>query len=111
MINLPKPKGFDTEPISKLQSFSPEEREQEMIELAMRCAEQQLRDGTASPAVVVHFLKRTDPEERKKLEKMEKEIALLQAKIESYESSKRLEDLYANAINALRSYTSGSGVE
>lgn len=108
---MPKPKAFDAEPTSKLSAFSPEEREQEMIELAMRCAEQQLRDGTASPAVVVHFLKRTDPEERKKIEKMSKEIELLNAKIESYENHKRVEELYSNAIAALRSYTSGSSVE
>lgn len=105
-LNMPKRKGYSDEtPVENL-SWDPEEHEKQMISLAMSCAERQLRDGTASPAVVVHFLKRTDPEEKKKIEKLENEIKLLQAKIEAYESSKRIEDTYRAALDAMRSYRS-----
>ena len=38
-------------------AITPEARENQMISLAMDCAEQQLLDGTASSQVITHFLK------------------------------------------------------
>ena len=38
-------------------ALTPEARENQMIDLAVNLAEQQLRDGTAKSQVIVHFLK------------------------------------------------------
>ena len=79
-----------------------------MIALAVDCAEQQLRDGTASSQVIVHYLKLGSSKERLEKEKLEKENGLLTAKIEAMQSAKASEELYAKAIEAMRRY-SGHG--
>lgn len=81
-----------------------EAREMMMGSLAMDLAEQQLRDGTASSQVITHFLKLVST--REKLEQRNKELEneLLIAKREALESSKHIEELYTEAITAMRSY-------
>ena len=53
-------------------ALTPEARENQMIALAVDCAEQQLRDGTASSQVIVHYLKLGSSKERLEKEKLEK---------------------------------------
>lgn len=76
----------------------------EMISLAMDLAEQRLRDGSASSAEVVHFLKLGSS--REKLEQQDKrtEIELKAAKTEALQASRRIEELYTDAISAVMSY-------
>lgn len=83
---------------------SPEERENQMISLAMDLVEERLRNGTATSAETVHFLKLGSS--REKLEQAEKrrEIELKAAKTEALESAKRIEGLYSDAVNAMRKY-------
>ena len=38
-------------------ALTPEAKENQMISLAMHCAEKQMREGTASSQVITHFLK------------------------------------------------------
>lgn len=89
-------------------ALTPEARENQMISLAVDLAEQQLRDGTASSQVITHFLKLATAKERLEREKLEQENKLLIAKTEALQSQKHIEELYANAINAMRNY-SGQG--
>lgn len=89
-------------------ALTPEARENQMIALAVDCAEQQLRDGTASSQVIVHYLKLGSSKERLEKEKLEKENGLLTAKMEAMQSAKASEELYAKAIEAMRRY-SGHG--
>ena len=84
---------------------SPEARENELIEAAINLAEKQLLDGTASPSVITHYLKLASSRERLQKEKLERENAVLKAKAEAYESNKRTEELYSQAIEAMRSYS------
>lgn len=81
-----------------------EASEDRMASLAMKLAEKQLLDGTASPSVITHFLKMASTKERLEKEKLEKENELLKAKTESLQSAKRVEELYQNALNAMRTY-------
>ena len=83
---------------------TPEERDNQMISLAYDRAEQQLRDGTASSQVIVHFLKLGNIKSELELEKLKKENSLLDAKASAIESTKRIEELYADAIDAMKSY-------
>lgn len=79
-----------------------------MISLAIDLAEQQLRDGTASSQVITHYLKLGSTKERIEKEILERQKDLIEAKTQSLQSSKRIEELYADAINAMRSYAGGS---
>lgn len=85
-------------------AMTPEARENQMISLAMDCAEQQLLDGTASSQVITHFLKLGTERERLEREKLEKENELLRAKTEAIESSEEMKGLYEEAIKAMRNY-------
>lgn len=85
-------------------ALTPEARENQMIALAVDLAEKQLIEGTASSQVITHFLKLATTRERLEKEKLEKENELLRAKTEAIESAKRVEELYSDALRAMRSY-------
>ena len=89
-------------------ALTPEARENQMISLAVDLAEQQLRDGTASSQVITHYLKLGSTKERIEKEILEKQKELISAKTESMKSAQRVEELYTNALNAMRNY-SGHG--
>lgn len=82
-----------------------EGRENQLIALAIDLAEQQLREGTASPSVISHFLKLGSTRERLEKERLERENEHLRAKTESLESAKNVELLYEKAISAMRAYS------
>ena len=86
-------------------ALTPETRESQLISLATDLAEQQLLDGTASSQVITHFLKLGTTIAKLEKEKLEKENALLRAKTESLESQKRVEELYSNALSAMKKYS------
>lgn len=90
-------------------AISPEARENQLISLAYDLAEERLRNGTATSQEVVHFLRLGSMKERKELELLSKKIELDTAKTEALQSAKRIEDLYANAINAFKSYRGDEG--
>lgn len=90
---------------------SPEARENQMISLAVDLAEKQLLDGTASSQVITHFLKLGSTKERIEKEILEEQKELLKAKTEALQSAKRIEELYKNALDAMRSYSGHRGDE
>lgn len=83
----------------------PESREAQLINLAVNLAEQQLRDGTASSAVIVHYLKLATKEEHLKRKILEEQAKLLGAKTDALQSGKNQEQLAINAIEAMKRYT------
>ena len=85
-------------------ALTPEARENQLISLAVDLAEEQLRDKPASSQVITHFLKLGTTKAELEKEKLAKENELLRAKTESIESQKRIEELYAEALNAMRRY-------
>ena len=89
-------------------AISIEARESQMISLATDLAEEKLRDGTASSQLITHYLKLGSTKERKEKEKLEEEVKLLKAKTDALQSAKRVEELYEDALNAMRKY-SGQG--
>ena len=89
-------------------ALTPEARENQLVYLATELAEQQLRDGTASSQVITHFLKLGSMKEKIEQEILVKQKDLITAKTEALQSSKRIEELYSNAITAMKSY-SGQG--
>lgn len=91
-------------------ALSPEDREKQLIALAIDRVEERLRDGTASSAELVHFLKLASRKEQLEVEKLEEENKLVRAKTDNLQSQKKIEELYADAIRAMRDY-SGEGDE
>lgn len=85
-------------------ALTPESRENQLVSLAVDLAEQQLREGTASSQVITHYLKLGSTKEKLEKEKLIEENKLLKAKTEAIQSQKRVEELYAEAIRAMRNY-------
>jgi len=81
-----------------------EARENQLIALAVDLAEKQLSEGSASSQVITHYLKLGTTRETLEKEKLIEENKLLKAKTEAIESGKRNEELYAQALNAMRTY-------
>ena len=102
-------KTTPSEPIRDTRpALTPEGRENQLISLAVNLAEKQLKEGTASSQVIAHFLKLGSTKERLEKEKLAEENKLLKAKTEALQSAKRVEELYADAIAAMKRY-SGNG--
>jgi len=87
---------------------TPEGREQQLVNLAVELAEKQLRDGTASPSVINHFLKIASKREVLEREILEKQSRLIEAKAKSINRDKEAEELAKAAIEAMKSYTPSS---
>ena len=87
---------------------SPEARENQLISLAVDLAEKQLIEGTASSQVITHYLKLGSTKEKIEREILEKQKELIEAKTENLQSAKRIEELYTNAINAMKNYSGQS---
>lgn len=92
-------------------ALTPEQREKQLINLAIDQAEQQLLNGTASPSVITHFLKLASSKEKLEKELLEKQVELAAAKTEAIKSAERIEELYSNALAAMREYRYTSGEE
>jgi hypothetical protein len=101
--NSPQPKK------RRAPATTAEARENQLISLAVDLAEKQLLEGTASSQVISHYLKLGSTKERIEKQILEKELDLIQAKTEAIKSAKRVEELYSNALNAMRSYSGRGG--
>ena len=86
----------------------PDNREQQLVSLAVDLAERQLREGTASAAVIQHYLKIASRREVIEREILEKQAALIDAKTQNIVKEKESEELTKQALAAIKSYTSGS---
>lgn len=85
-------------------ALTPEARENQLISLATDLVEQRLIDGTASSQETTHFLKLATSKARLEREILEKQAELITAKTENLKSAKRIEELYTEALNAMRNY-------
>lgn len=92
-------------------ALTPESRENQLIALSVDLAEKQLREGTASSQVITHFLKLGSTKNQLELEKIRHENALLEAKTQSLQSAKHVEELYENALNAMKDYSGHGGAD
>lgn len=101
-----KPSASSSDNKPRRTPLSPEAWENQIIADAMDLAERQIRSGEASSQVITHFLKLGAEREKNKLEleKLREENKLLIAKTEQIQSQKKIEELYAEAITAMKSY-------
>lgn len=89
--------------------LTPEARQNQLISLSIDLAEKQLREGTASSQVITHYLKLATEREKLEARKLETEIEMIKAKTEALHSSKEIEELYKDAIEAMRRYSPSGG--
>lgn len=89
--------------------LTPEAKEQQMISLAMDLVEERLRNGTASSQETTHFLKLATTKHQLEMEQLRQQTELMKAKQESLESTRRIEELYKEAMNAMKTYSGNNG--
>lgn len=104
-------KPTETRKTRRPPATTPEAREKQMVSLAVDLAEKQMLEGTASSQVITHYLKLASTREKLEQQKLVSENQLLQAKIESLETGKRIEELYGKAIVAMNSYRGEPDIE
>lgn len=105
-VNDNKPKTSRRPPAT-----TPEAQENRLISKAVSLAERQLEDGSASAQVVTHFLKLGSSREKLEQERLALESSLLEAKREAMASAARVEELYGEAIAAMRRYNGQDPIE
>lgn len=98
-------KGAETSTTRRRPATTPEALENQLISSAFGLAGKQIDEGTASSQVITHFLKLGSSRERLEQQRLEHENELLKVKKEAMESQQRTEELFAEAIKAMRSYT------
>lgn len=102
-------KGEDQPKRRRPPATTPEARENQLIAMAVDLAETQLSRGTASSQVITHYLKLGSTKERIEKEILEQKKELMKAQTEALKSSKRVEELYTNALDAMRRYNGQGG--
>ena len=90
---------------------TPEERENQLISAAFDLAEKKILEGTASSQLITYVLKLGNEKERLERDILASQRKLMDAKTENLASSKRIEELYNNAINAMRHYNGDESYE
>lgn len=95
----------EQKPLRRPPARTPEARESQMVALTMDLVEKRLRNGSASSQETTHFLKIASMKERLERDILEQQKKLMEAKTEAIQSAKRVEELYVNALNAMRSYS------
>jgi len=90
---------------SKRPALTEEGRENQIVSMAMDLAEEQIANGTASSQVMTHYLKLGSSTAKLERDKLRSENALLKAKCEDLASAKRVEELYRDALSAMRAYS------
>ena len=106
---MKKARPTNAEPRKIRPALTPEARENQLIALAVDLVEQRLLDGTASSQETTHFLKLGSMKNKLEMEKLQEENRFLKAKTEALQSSKRVEELYLEAIKAMRRYSGQGG--
>lgn len=84
---------------------TPEGRENQLIDLAIDLAEQLILKGEASSQVLTHFLKLGSSKEQLEKARLIEENKLLKAKTEALQSTAKVEALYKEALNAMKTYS------
>lgn len=84
---------------------TPEDRENQLVALAVDVAEEMMRSGSPPAQVVTHYLKLGSSREKLEQERMRQEVELLKIKREALASEKRVEEMYAEAMAAFRGYS------
>jgi len=84
--------------------FTAAARERRLIGLAYDEAERRLKDGTASSEMICHFLRVGSSKEYLDQQLMAGKIELQAAKTEMFKAQQKTEEMFVEAIAAMKSY-------
>ena len=84
--------------------LTPEADENQLISLSIDAAKKMLVEGRAPTSIVLHYLKLATSKERLDRELKEKQKELMEAKRQALESQAKVEQLYVDAMKAMRKY-------
>lgn len=84
--------------------LTPEADENQLISLSIDAAKKMLVEGRAPTSIVLHYLKLATSKERLDRELKEKQKELMEAKKQALESQAKVEQLYVDAMKAMRKY-------
>lgn len=84
--------------------MTPEADENQLISLSIDAAKKMLVEGRAPTSIVLHYLKLATSKERLDRELKEKQKELMEAKKQALESQAKVEQLYVDAMKAMRKY-------
>ena len=79
-------------------------REAQIIASAYDLAEKQIAEGTASPSVIVHFLRLATEREKLERDLLAERARLADAKTKAIDQAKKTDEMYAAAIEAMKRY-------
>lgn len=102
---MPKSKKVDEQVRRQAPATTIEGREDQLINLAIDLVEKRLMAGTASAQETCHFLKLGSTKDKLEKEIMQRQKDLLVAKTEMIQSGKQVEELYVNALEAMKTYS------
>ena len=83
---------------------TPEARARQMQALAVDLSEKRLREGTASAAEIVYWLKQTSEREQLEIENLRMQRVLLQAKTDQINNQSKDHEAYATAMEFFAGY-------
>lgn len=98
-------------PRRKRPAITTADQEREMIDLATQCARDQLKNGTASSQVIVHYLKLGTTREALEKEKLRRENILLESKTKEIDNRADYSRLAQEAVEAFKRYAGYSDDE
>lgn len=82
-----------------------EQRENQLVSLAYDLLEKRLLRGTATSQEVTTLIKMGSSSGQLEKSKLSNEVKHLEAKTNALESQKKIEELYGNALKAMRTYS------
>ena len=88
-----------------------EERENQLISMALDLVETRILNGTASGQELVQFIRMASSKNRNETEKTRLELELVKAKTENLRLQQRNEEMFANAIAAFKRYSGANDDE
>lgn len=83
---------------------TPEAREDQLTAMALNAMEKRVQSGKATGAELIYLAKLGSVDAKLEREVRMKQKELMSAKTEAIQSAKRVEELYAEAIDAMREY-------
>lgn len=83
---------------------TPEERQAQLVNLAIDEAERQISKGIASSQIITHYLKLATVREEVEVERIRGDIELQKAKAEALAGQQRQEEMFKRAVAAFRGY-------
>ncbi len=92
-------------------ALTPDADENQLVSLAMDLVRERLINGTASSQETTHFLRIGSSKERLEKEVLKKQMELTDAKVKSLKSAEQIEELYSNALKAMRDYSASTDDE